>query len=406
MQSPVKDLWNDPDWVEFKSRATKEQWTDKFRKKRSKETSEQWANTDIGERVSKGFTEAWQTEGSKFNSLKDGNCPHCNLEFKGTPFNEWRSHLQHCKDNPKKKEGLAKRNEVKPRTCKHCGLTENWTLAQKNGHTRKCNPNRDEDPNKILTSTCKYCKVAITGTKIERSNHSRACSRLQKKDRKCSICKEVVENVTKSELTEHAKKCKETHVRSKECRYCGEVNTGTRAELESHRSKCRSSAKDKHYNHKVKSIRIIKLDKPEPVYCLSVDDHHNYALTAGVFTHNCFKPIDPTGDMYEDSGRIYTDMKNLGDFFSVPIFTFAQTNRGAWEKPNNGELVVSEDLAHSAQKAMRCSVLCSLNFKKDSDRGFLYIGENRLGPSYKKVKVTRDLDKCQVKQDFGEDSDD
>lgn len=40
-------------------------------------------------------------------------------------------------------------------------------------------------------------------------------------------------------------------------------------------------------NHKIKAIRYIRLDKPVPVYDLTVETHHNFALDAGVFVHNC-----------------------------------------------------------------------------------------------------------------------
>lgn len=39
------------------------------------------------------------------------------------------------------------------------------------------------------------------------------------------------------------------------------------------------------YNHKV--IAVIPLEEREDVYCLSVPEHHNFALSAGVFVHNC-----------------------------------------------------------------------------------------------------------------------
>ena len=40
------------------------------------------------------------------------------------------------------------------------------------------------------------------------------------------------------------------------------------------------------YNHKVKDIEIIYLDKPEPVYDITVDETSNFALTDGIFVHN------------------------------------------------------------------------------------------------------------------------
>jgi intein/homing endonuclease len=38
-------------------------------------------------------------------------------------------------------------------------------------------------------------------------------------------------------------------------------------------------------NHKVKSVRFIGYDN---VYDFTVDKYHNFALSAGVFVHNCF----------------------------------------------------------------------------------------------------------------------
>ena len=38
-------------------------------------------------------------------------------------------------------------------------------------------------------------------------------------------------------------------------------------------------------NHKVTSVE--RLTEREDVYCLSVDKHHNFALSSGVFVHNC-----------------------------------------------------------------------------------------------------------------------
>lgn len=40
------------------------------------------------------------------------------------------------------------------------------------------------------------------------------------------------------------------------------------------------------YNHKVKDIEVIYLDKPEPVYDITVDETSNFALTNGIFVHN------------------------------------------------------------------------------------------------------------------------
>lgn len=39
------------------------------------------------------------------------------------------------------------------------------------------------------------------------------------------------------------------------------------------------------YNHKV--VSVVNLDYTEDVYCLQVPDYHNFALSCGVFVHNC-----------------------------------------------------------------------------------------------------------------------
>jgi len=38
-------------------------------------------------------------------------------------------------------------------------------------------------------------------------------------------------------------------------------------------------------NHKIK--RVVELDYTEDVYCMTVDKYHNFALSSGVFAHNC-----------------------------------------------------------------------------------------------------------------------
>jgi tRNA-splicing ligase RtcB len=43
--------------------------------------------------------------------------------------------------------------------------------------------------------------------------------------------------------------------------------------------------KFKHGNHKV--VKVEHLDRTEDVYCLRVEEHHNFAISAGVFVHNC-----------------------------------------------------------------------------------------------------------------------
>jgi hypothetical protein len=43
------------------------------------------------------------------------------------------------------------------------------------------------------------------------------------------------------------------------------------------------------FNHKIQKVEFITLEKAIPVYCMTVDETHNFALSAGIFTHNCGK---------------------------------------------------------------------------------------------------------------------
>ena len=64
---------------------------------------------------------------------------------------------------------------------------------------------------------------------------------------------------------------------SRICESCGEVLINLSA--------YRWHMVKKHNNHKVISVR--SLDHTEDVFCLQVETHHNFALAAGVFVHNC-----------------------------------------------------------------------------------------------------------------------
>lgn len=61
------------------------------------------------------------------------------------------------------------------------------------------------------------------------------------------------------------------------CSFCRKIVRGTAA-LKSH-------VKAHHNNHVVKSI--MRISRREDVYCLTVDVYANFALSAGVFVHNC-----------------------------------------------------------------------------------------------------------------------
>ena len=114
---------------------------------------------------------------------------------------------------------------------------------------------------------------------------------------------------------------------------------------------------------------------------------------------DCLIPVGgSTTDMYENSGKIYSDLIGLADYFSCPILTFAQPKREAWELPDKDQIVQSYHLAHSAKKAHKCFSLSSLNFRSDSDTGFLYADLFRRGKSNYKVPLVRNLEKCDFYQ--------
>ena len=98
-----------------------------------------------------------------------------------------------------------------------------------------------------------------------------------------------------------------------------------------------------------------------------------------------------TSDMYEDAGQVYTDMISLADYFGCPVVSFAQPQRHAWDKANNGELIYSHEMAHSAKKAHKCSSVSSLNFAEGQENGILYVDIVRRGESAVKVGIKREL---------------
>jgi tRNA-splicing ligase RtcB len=76
-------------------------------------------------------------------------------------------------------------------------------------------------------------------------------------------------------------KSKEVANRIYTCDVCGEEIRSPIA-FYNHKKKLHNSESN---NHKV--LRIINLVEQETTYCLNVEDYHNFALSAGVFVHNC-----------------------------------------------------------------------------------------------------------------------
>lgn len=65
------------------------------------------------------------------------------------------------------------------------------------------------------------------------------------------------------------------------------------------------------YNHKIKSIDIIKLDKSIPVYDLYVEDTHNFLLDVGVFVHNCNDFLYKGYEWMADAGDYGIEKQNI-----------------------------------------------------------------------------------------------
>jgi len=108
---------------------------------------------------------------------------------------------------------------------------------------------------------------------------------------------------------------------------------------------------------------------------------------------DCLLPTTGGKDsLYEDSGDIYSDLIKLAVKWQVPILTFSQPVRDAWNKPDKGEVIEPNDLAHSARKAHRSWSISSLNFKTGSEEGFFYLGFNRRGKSGVRIPLKRKLD--------------
>lgn len=104
-----------------------------------------------------------------------------------------------------------------------------------------------------------------------------------------------------------AETLREFNTSERECNICGYVADNPAAEYwhpvrehpEETDYELSSNAESAIENHKVVSVE--RLDVTEDVYCLNVPQYHNFALSAGVFVHNCgmtayrFSGYDPVG---------------------------------------------------------------------------------------------------------------
>lgn len=70
---------------------------------------------------------------------------------------------------------------------------------------------------------------------------------------------------------------------------------------------------------KIKSKKIIKVE--EPVYDITVPEHHNFLLDAGIFVHNCDHPQTVIGGWKkEDAGKTMDGSKDVADATCACIY--------------------------------------------------------------------------------------
>lgn len=115
---------------------------------------------------------------------------------------------------------------------------------------------------------------------------------------------------------------------------------------------------------------------------------------------DCLLPIRGLkDDLYNDSGEVYKDLISLANHFNVPVISFAQPVRDAWELPNDGELIKAGCISHSARKIHSLFSISSLNFADGAKQGILYLDLNRRGDSNVKIKIKRELNRGLFVQD-------
>src|SRR5262249_19040999 len=93
------------------------------------------------------------------------------------------------------------------------------------------------------------------------------------------------------------------------------------------------------FKHEVLSVTA--LDHRADVYCLQVEGHHNFALAAGVFGHNCGMIAAPLGARRSDLADLKRVRKQIEQRVPVGRTNRGQKgDRGAWGEPPNDVLQV------------------------------------------------------------------
>jgi hypothetical protein len=190
-----------------------------------------------------------------------------------------------------------------------------WTLVEEHTRIHMQLPEARERSRKVgranrgrkrTTEFCEVCRQRMLGrkaTKCTREAHSRSWTRERREAHSRFMCQfytDLRERKKMGLLVQKALLGRALGVRSA-----------------AFREKCRvrmlgnQLAKGSHnWNHTVVSIR--HLNEREEVYCLVVQKHHNFALSSGVFTHNCVLDNGAfEGDLFsvEDLVRLVEELK-------------------------------------------------------------------------------------------------
>ena len=170
--------------------------------------------------------------------------------------------------------------------------------------------------------------------------------------------------IAKNKSEEGRKKSKEVSLKKYQCPVCKEVVTGGFG-IYNHTVKneaCR--AKESNYksfleikNHKVISITKMACD-PTPVYCLTINNHENFALDAGVFVHNCRMALsifDLNPKELTDRESYFVRELNEATLFGSGAIFQKPSNHEVMERPEFSQLSLLQGLQARAWKQLGSS---------------------------------------------------
>jgi actin-like ATPase involved in cell morphogenesis/intein/homing endonuclease len=188
----------------------------------------------------------------------DATCPYCAKEFKNVVKNSFNSHKNHCS-----------------------GAFRTFTKDEQEKAM--------EVRRKIGFYYCEYCEQDFECSNASFSTHRQHC-----KEKAEGVHRKIYK-FTKKDI----EKGQKARMKLVPCPVCGEEYK--KAGLGRHIKACEQKLQ-RYANHKVKSVTF--LEEKEDVYDLTIDSHHNFALSSGVFVHNTVDLVRIHGTMPEDEDQI------------------------------------------------------------------------------------------------------